>query len=96
MKKSCETEQAKKILWSHLDLEARDVANSASKHTTDSHQDPEIHGEKAVKVKDNRDLAHDDHERDEQEHGVDIVVEGQEPDVVVHHRQDSFDVDRIQ
>ena len=39
-----------------------------------------------LETENDRDLPEEDHQRDEEGAGVDIVIEGQRPDVAVHSR----------
>ena len=54
------------------------------KDATDSHQEPEVVAVQLIKVGHHRQLSEEDHEREEESAGVDIVVEGEGPDVAIH------------
>ena len=80
----------------YLDLQSGDVADGEAEKSGGRHRNPKSEAEDFRVVVDRGRLAEDDHERDEEEDRVDVVVKGEEPDAVVHFRQDSLDVDGVQ
>lgn len=78
-----------------LDLEPRDVADGEAKHPPQRHHAPEAQVSEAAEAADAAHLPEDDEKREEEERGVDIVVEGQLPDVAVHRWHHLLGVDGV-
>ena len=72
-----------------------DVTDGKSKESGQRHRNPKIQTKQFGIVDDDGQLAEDDHHRDEEDDGVDVVIEGEKPDAVVHLRKDTLDVDSI-
>lgn len=72
---------------SHLNLQASDVGDSHAEHTTHYHHEPEKAGVDGRVVVDDRDLAKDQHQWEEQEASIKIVVHLQTPQVGLDDRQ---------
>ena len=70
----------------HLDLEPGHVADREAAHPARHHHRPERGAGQQRERDDRRRLAEDEHQRDEDDDRVEVVVEGQQPDVVVDHR----------
>ena len=76
-----------------LDLQPRHIANAKPKDAAEGHHEPKV---KAVKMGESGDgghLAEHHHERDEEEDCIDVIVEGEEPDVAVNNNKDFLGVD---
>ena len=77
-----------------LDLQPRHISNAKPKDAAQGHHEPEV---KAVKVGEPCDCGHlteHHHEGNEEENCIDVVVEGEEPDVAVDNNKDFLCVDR--
>lgn len=75
-----------------LDLQPRHVANAKSKDAAKGHHEPEVKAVEVGEPCDSGHLAENHHERDEEEDCVDVVVEGEEPDVAVNDSEDLLGV----
>ena len=75
-----------------LDLQPRHIANAKSKDAAKGHQEPEVKAVEVGEPCDSGHLAKHHHERDEEEDCVDVVVEGEEPDVAVNNNEDLLGV----
>ena len=75
-----------------LDLQPCDVANAKPKDPAEGHHEPEVKAVEVGKPCDGGHLAEHHHEGDEEEDCVDVVVEGEEPDVAVNDSEDLLGV----
>lgn len=79
----------------HLNLQSCDVANCKTAQASDGHEEPKV-AVRQFRVIDNfAELVVDQDERQEQERRVEIVVVGQQPDLLAHHRQHLLRLDRV-
>ena len=78
-----------------LDLETGDVADGETEHASEEHYAPKAHVSDTVETVDTTELSEEEHERQEEEAGVDVVVVGQFPDVTVHWWHHLLGVDGI-
>lgn len=77
-------------------MQSGDIADSKPEKSGGRHRDPKSEAKNLGIVVDDGRLAKDDHEGNEEENCVDVVVKGEQPNAVVHFRQDPFDVDGVQ
>ena len=76
-----------------LDLKPSHIANAKPKDAAEGHHKPEVHAVEVGEPRNCGHLAKHHHEGDEEEDCVDVVVEGEEPDVAVHNNKDLLGVD---
>lgn len=79
-----------------LDLEARDVADGKAKHSTERHHPPKAQISQVAEVGYFGRLPKHENEREEEDAGVDVVVERQFPDAPLHCRHHLLGVDGIE
>ena len=77
-------------------MQSGDIAYSKPEKSGGRHRDPKSEAKNLGIVVDDGRLAEDNHEGNEEENRVDVVVKGEQPNAVVHFRQDPFDVDGVQ
>ena len=77
-----------------LDLQPCHVAYAKPKDPAKGHHEPEVEAVEVGEPRDGGHLAEHHHEGDEEEDGVDVVVEGEQPDVAVNDGEDLLGVDR--
>jgi len=75
---------------SALDLEAYNVAHCETECASNGHRNPELRGVEEGEVGKGAELASNDHEGNEDQTCVDVVVISQLPDIVVNLWQDFF------
>ena len=76
-------------------MQTGDVANRKAKNSRHSHRSPKAEAEDVWIIENYGRLTKDDHERTKQYDGIDVVVERQKPDTVIHFRQNSLDVNGV-
>ena len=64
------------------------------KNTSNGHQEPEVGAGKVLEVDHGGNLTKDDHEGQEEDTSVDIVVKGEGPDVSINNWENLLGVDR--
>jgi len=69
-----------------LDLEASDVSNGKAEDTAQGHEEPEVGAGLVFKAGNDGQLPEDQHQGEEENTRVHIVVKGQGPDVVLKRR----------
>lgn len=79
-----------------LDLEARHVADGETEHATQRHHAPERGVTQTAEMDEVADLAEDEDEWEEEDAGVDVVVEGELPDVSIYRRHDPLGEDGVE
>ena len=77
-------------------MKSCDVSDRESEESCQGHRTPEVEAEQLGVVDDDAGLSEGHHEGYEENDGVEVVVECQEPDAVVHFGQNSLDVDGVQ
>lgn len=73
-------------------LESSHIADSKAKHPTQSHHAPEVDTSQFTEVIERSQLAGEQQERQKQDAGIDVVIERQAPNAVVHGGQHLFGV----
>ena len=63
------------------------MANNSPKYSTKCHHEPKISACKMLEINDNRDLTKYQHEGNKEDTGIDIVVEGEGPDITINNRE---------
>ena len=76
------------FLWIHSEI------IYLPKNTSNGHQEPEVGAGKVLEVEHGVNLTKDDHEGQEEDASIDIVVEGEGPDVSINNWENLLCVDR--
>lgn len=79
----------------YLDLQASYVTNSDTENATQGHHYPEVARAEQREVPNRAELAKEKDKRREEEQGVEIIVELQEPDVAVNYWHHALRVNSI-
>ena len=74
----------------NLDLESRDETDRKTENAAYRHNRPEMQAAEMLEAADDRDLAKTEHERQEEDDGIEIVVEHEPRDVILHSRKYLF------
>jgi hypothetical protein len=88
--------QTRRIFSLYLDLEADNVTHHESKSASNSHRNPELCRVEEGEIGKGAELASNDHKRNENQAGVDVVVISQLPDIIVNLWQDFLGVNGVE
>ena len=63
------------------------MGNNSPKYSTECHHEPEISACKMLEIEDGRDFTKYKHEGNKEDTGIDIIVEGEGPDITINNRE---------